>query len=126
MLECMSVQLAPPDAATVVDFDRVTAVPCPCGQARRALAETAAFPGTVHRTQISVDARVHYHRRLIETYYILESSPGAQLQLEDRVIAVEPGMCVRISPGVRHRAIGAMTVLIVCFPKFDPLDEWFD
>ena len=37
-----------------------------------------------------------------------------------------PGMCVMIPPGVRHRAIGEMKVLIVVLPKFDPVDEWFD
>jgi hypothetical protein len=35
-------------------------------------------------------------------------------------------MCVLIRPGVRHRAIGRMQVLIVVYPKFDPHDEWFD
>jgi len=31
-----------------------------------------------------------------------------------------------IPPGVRHRAIGKMRVLIVAYPKFDPKDEWLD
>jgi hypothetical protein len=31
-----------------------------------------------------------------------------------------------IPPGVRHRAIGKMTVLNIVFPKFDPADEWMD
>jgi hypothetical protein len=31
-----------------------------------------------------------------------------------------------IPPGVRHRALGRMRVLIVVLPKFDPEDEWFD
>ena len=33
------------------------------------------------------------------------------------------GTCVLIPPGVVHRAVGKMTVLIVVFPKFDPNDE---
>jgi hypothetical protein len=32
-------------------------------------------------------------------------------------------MCILIRPGVRHRAVGRMTVLIVVLPKFDPDDE---
>jgi mannose-6-phosphate isomerase-like protein (cupin superfamily) len=48
------------------------------------------------------------------------------MQLDDEVIEVHPGMCVMIRPGVRHRAIGKMKVLIVVLPKFDPEDEWFD
>jgi len=35
-------------------------------------------------------------------------------------------MCIVIKPGVRHRAIGRMTVLNIVIPKFDPTDEWFD
>jgi hypothetical protein len=35
-------------------------------------------------------------------------------------------MCVLIRPGVRHRAVGKMQVLIVVLPKFDASDEWFD
>jgi hypothetical protein len=31
-----------------------------------------------------------------------------------------------IPPGVRHRGIGRMRVLIVVFPKFDDADEFFD
>ena len=52
----------------MVNFDDLPPTPCPCGQARRAFADVADFPATIHRTQISVDAKTHYHRRLTETY----------------------------------------------------------
>ncbi len=110
----------------VVDFATITGVPCPCGTARRAFADVADYPGTIHVTEISTDARVHYHRRLTETYYFLECGPDAQMQLDDALISVKPGMCIMIRPGTRHRAVGKMKVLIVCLPKFDPHDEWFD
>ncbi len=110
----------------VVDFDQLPAVPCPCGLARRAFTEVDDFPGTVHVTEIAADARLHFHKRLTETYYILECAPGAALQLDEEVLSVRPGMCVLIRPGVRHRAIGRMRVLILVLPKFDPKDEWFD
>jgi mannose-6-phosphate isomerase-like protein (cupin superfamily) len=110
----------------VVDFAAVAGVPCPCGVARRALADVEDFPGTIHVTEISATARLHYHRRLTEVYYFLQCEAGAQLQLDDELLAVRPGMCVLIRPGTRHRAIGAMRVLIVVLPKFDPLDECFD
>ncbi|MEX0936634.1 MAG: cupin domain-containing protein [Pirellulales bacterium] len=110
----------------IVDFDQVPGVACPCGTAHRALQDVADFPGTIHRTKIDATARLHYHKRLIETYYILECDSGAQMQLDDQTIAVKPGMCILIRPGVRHRAVGQMTVLIVVVPKFDPADEWFD
>lgn len=109
-----------------VDFGRLTGVPCPCGTARRAFADTADFPGTIHRTSISTDARAHYHRRLTEVYYILECGPEGQLELDGERIAVSAGQAVLIRPGVRHRAIGQMELLVVVYPKFDPADEWFD
>jgi len=110
----------------VVDFAEIPGVPCPCGTARRAFADVADFPGTVHVTEISSDARKHYHRRLTETYYFLECGPDAKLELDDQLLDVHPGMCVMIRPGTRHRAVGRMKVLIVALPKFDPADEWFD
>ena len=110
----------------LVDFAQLPGTPCPCGVARRAFGDVADFPATVHVTEISRDARLHYHKRLTETYYILECEPDAQMQLDEDRIALKPGMCVLIRPGVRHRAIGEMKVLIVVSPKFDPEDEWFD
>jgi mannose-6-phosphate isomerase-like protein (cupin superfamily) len=110
----------------LVDFADVPGVPCPCGTARRAFADVDEFPGTVHVTEISADAKLHYHRRLTETYFFLECGPGARMQLDDDLIPVKPGICIMIPPGVRHRAIGRMKVLILALPKFDPEDEWFD
>jgi mannose-6-phosphate isomerase-like protein (cupin superfamily) len=110
----------------VADFAEIEGTACPCGTARRAFADVEDFPGTVHVTEISENAKLHYHKRLTETYYFLECQPGAQMQLNDDVIDVRPGMCVMIRPGVRHRAIGKMKVLIMVLPKFDPSDEWLD
>lgn len=110
----------------VVDFAELDPVNCPCGQAKRAFANVDDFPGTIHVTEISADARLHYHKKLLETYYFLECEPDARMQLDDQIMDVRPGMSIMIRPGVRHRAIGRMKVLIVVFPKFDPSDEWFD
>lgn len=109
-----------------MDFDQVPGVACPCGTARRAFADVADFPATLHRTEISETARLHYHRRLTETYFFLECHDDARMQLDDQIVPVRPGMSVLIRPGVRHRALGKMTVLIFVTPKFDPDDEWFD
>jgi quercetin dioxygenase-like cupin family protein len=119
-------QVSAPAQYEIADFSAIEPVPCPCGLARRAFGDVEDFPGTIHVTEISTDARTHYHRRLTETYYFLECEPGAQMQLDDEIIDVRPGVCVMIRPGVRHRAIGKMKVLIVVLPKFDPHDEWFD
>lgn len=110
----------------VVDFDGIAPVPCPCGQSRRALADAEAFPGTIHQVEISTDARLHYHKRLTETYVILECGADAQLQLDDEFIPLRPGLCIVIPPGIRHRAIGRMKILNIVLPKFDAADEWMD
>jgi uncharacterized protein (DUF2237 family) len=67
----------------VVDFAEIPPTPCPCGQARRAFATVADFPATIHRTEISAQAKLHYHKRLTETYYFLECDEGAAMQLDD-------------------------------------------
>jgi mannose-6-phosphate isomerase-like protein (cupin superfamily) len=110
----------------ICHLPEVEGVPCPCGTARRAFADVKDFAGTVHLTEISIDAKVHYHRRLTETYVIVECEPSAVMELNGRSVPVKPGTAVLIRPGTRHRAIGKMKVLIFCLPKFDPQDEWFD
>jgi mannose-6-phosphate isomerase-like protein (cupin superfamily) len=110
----------------IADFSQIAGVRCPCGTARRAFADVPDYPATVHVTEISADAELHYHKRLTETYYILECGADAKMQLDDDIIPLRAGLCILIRPGVRHRAIGQMKVLIVAMPKFDPEDEWMD
>ena len=110
----------------IVDFAELPGVPCPCGTAWRAFAEAADFPATVHMTEISADAQLHYHKRLTETYFFLECGEDARMQLDDEIVPVRVGMCVRIPPGVRHRALGKMRILNIVVPKFDAADEWMD
>jgi mannose-6-phosphate isomerase-like protein (cupin superfamily) len=110
----------------LADFSQIQGVPCPCGTARRAFADVEDFPGTVHVTEICMSAKLHYHKQLTETYYFLECDADAQMQLDDEIIDVKPGMSIMIRPGTRHRALGKMKVLIFVLPKFDPADEWLD
>jgi mannose-6-phosphate isomerase-like protein (cupin superfamily) len=112
--------------AAVVDLQELTAVRCPCGWARRAFAEIPGAPVSVHRVDISEDAQTHYHKAQTETYYVLECGDGAAIELDGVAVPVKPGVAVMIPPGVRHRAIGRMTILNVVAPPFDPADEWFD
>jgi len=110
----------------IVDFSDLEGIPCPCGTARRAFVDVEDFPATIHLTEISEEANLHYHRKLTETYCFLECEEDAQMQLDDALVPLKPGMCILICPGVRHRAVGRMKVLIICMPKFDPADEWLD
>ena len=108
------------------DFAMIDSVPCPCGTARRAYQGVAEFPGTLHITEICENAQLHYHKSLTETYFFLKCGPDAKMELDGEVIPVREHQCIVIPPGVRHRALGRMTVLIVVLPEFDPEDEWFD
>lgn len=112
--------------ATIADYTLIAGVECPCGIARRAFADVEGSPVTVHVTEITRDAQRHYHKRITEVYYFLECQPGAQMELDGELTDVKPSMAIMIPPGVRHRAVGEMKVLIVAHPKFDPTDEWFD
>lgn len=112
--------------ATIVDFANLNAVPCPCGMARRGLAEATGGELSLHLVEISAEARAHYHRRQTEIYYILECGPEAGIELDGHIEPVRPGMAVHIPPGVRHRAVGAMRILNIVRPAFDPTDEFED
>ncbi|MFK8111987.1 MAG: cupin domain-containing protein [Rubripirellula sp.] len=115
-----------PSIAAVVDLSSLPPVPCPCGTARRAFADREEFPGTVHLTHISKDARQHYHLEHTEVYVILECGEDAVIELDGQSHPVRPHTSILIPPGVRHRACGEMTVLIMSTPNFDPADEHFD
>lgn len=110
----------------LVDFSQLTGVDCPCGTAKRAFADVPDYPATIHQTEISTEAKTHYHLHQTEAYYFLECQADAQMELDDEIVPVKPGMCLLIPPGVRHRAVGQMTILNIVIPKFDPADEHFD
>ena len=110
----------------IVDFAEVEKTKCPCGTSSRGLMEVSDYPGSIHRVEISEDAKLHYHKELTETYFFLDCKADAAMQLDDEIIPVKPGMLIMIRPGTRHKAIGNMTILNIVYPKFDPADEWFD
>ncbi|MBX6314378.1 MAG: cupin domain-containing protein [Isosphaeraceae bacterium] len=109
---------------TVADLATIPAVRCPCGWARRAFGDVVGAPASLHRVEIEADSRTHYHRGQTEIYYVLECDAGAAVELDGERVAVRPGVAVLIPPGVRHRAVGRMTILNVVVPPFDPHDEW--
>ncbi len=82
----------------VAHLPDIPPVACPCGQARRAFAEAVDFPATVHLTEISAAARTHYHKRLTETYVILECEPGAAIELDGARLPVQTGTAILIRP----------------------------
>lgn len=109
---------------TIADFASILPVPCPCGMSRRAYIEESNRQVSFHVVEIKVDAQYHYHKEHTEIYYILEGE--GFLELDGAKVPVKPGMSVLIKPGCRHRAIGALKVINVALPAFDPADEYFD
>jgi mannose-6-phosphate isomerase-like protein (cupin superfamily) len=110
----------------IADLANIPSVPCPCGTSRRAFVGEGA-PCSIHRVEISRDAKAHYHKRLTEIYYFLDGE--GHLELDGVLHAVKPGMAILIRPETRHRAVvgnGPMRILNVVVPPFDPSDEWLD
>jgi mannose-6-phosphate isomerase-like protein (cupin superfamily) len=109
---------------TIADLATIPAVACPCGWSRRAFLDVPGGQASLHRVDIAVDAKTHFHKRLTEIYYVLECDSGAAMELDGERVPVHPSMSVYIPPYTRHRAVGKMKVLVVALPQFDPADEW--
>ncbi|MBA3938096.1 MAG: cupin domain-containing protein [Planctomycetes bacterium] len=97
---------------------------CPCGWTRRAFATPDNTVATIHYVDIQADARTHYHTKLTEIYLILEGE--GFMELDGELIPVKPLSTVLIKPGCRHRALGALKIVNIPVPAFDPHDEHFD
>ena len=108
----------------VSQLDTLDPTRCPCGWSRRAFADPAHSEASVHLVEILEDARTHYHKKLTETYIVLEGE--GWLELDGERIPLKPLTTVKIHPGCRHRAVGQLKVLNIVMPVFDPADEWFD
>lgn len=85
-----------------------------CGQIRCLVEEKDGAAGEVHHVRIH-DAKLHYHERTDEFYYII--SGQGKMILDDEEIEVHQGVVVYIPRGVKHKAAGDLTVLTVCIPR---------
>lgn len=85
-----------------------------CGQIRCLVEEKDAAAAEVHHVEIQ-DAKLHYHEHTDEFYYIIDGQ-GTMI-LEDEKIEVHKGVVVFVPRGVRHKAMGKLTVLTVCIPR---------
>jgi len=108
----------------VAHYDAIEPADCPCGWSRRAFLAPDNDAASMHLVEIKRDARVHYHKRLTELYYVLEGE--GHLEADGDRVPLGPGTAVLIKPLCRHRAVGALTLLIVATPPFDPDDEYED
>ena len=85
-----------------------------CGQIRPVLEEKDGAAAEVHHLEIT-DAKLHYHERTDEIYYVLDGQ--GRMQLDDREIELHKDVVIYVPRGVKHRAWGDLKVLVVCIPR---------
>ncbi len=107
---------------SVAQLDEIPPTPCPCGQARRAFKEPWNTLASVHLTDISVDSKLHYHKKMTEIYIVLEGE--GYLEADGERIPLKPMTSIMIRPGCVHRAVGNLRIINVPMPPFDPADEF--
>ena|ERR1051326_6663669 len=85
-----------------------------CGQIRPLIEAADEAAAEVHHVEID-HAKLHYHERTDEVYYIIDGK-GTMI-LNDDEIEVHRGVVVYVPRGVRHKAVGKLTILTVCIPR---------
>lgn len=85
-----------------------------CGQIRTLIEERHQAAGEVHHLEIT-DAKMHYHERTDEFYYIL--SGQGRMTLDGAEIELHEGVTVYVPRGTRHRAWGDLKALVICIPR---------
>ena len=84
-----------------------------CGQIRCLIEQKDGVAAEVHHVEIR-DAKLHYHERTDEVYYIIAGE--GTMTLDGEEIELHTGVVVYVPRGVRHKAQGNLTVLVVCIP----------
>ncbi|MCE9564138.1 MAG: cupin domain-containing protein [Planctomycetes bacterium] len=84
-----------------------------CGQIRCLVEQKDGAAAEVHQVEIH-DAKLHYHARTDEFYYVIDGNGTMILDSEE--IELHKGVVVYIPRGVKHKACGKLTVLTVCIP----------
>ena len=85
-----------------------------CGLIRPLIEESDQAAAEVHHLEIT-DAKLHYHERTDEIYYILGGR--GRMTLDGSEIELHEGVVVYVPRGIRHRAWGELKVLVVCIPS---------
>ena len=85
-----------------------------CGAVRCLIEEADGAAGEVIHVEIQ-DAKLHYHKKTDEFYYVIDGQ-GTMI-LDDEEIELHRGVVVYVPRGVKHKAIGDLTVLTICIPR---------
>ena len=94
-----------------------------CGWRDRLISrEDTDVAAWVHVVDID-GARLHYHKRSTEIYYVLEGD--GIVVLDDVEHPVRPGSLLHIPPGVVHGGRGRMRVFVVGIPDIPDDDVYY-
>ena len=85
-----------------------------CGQIRPLIEASDEAAAEVHHVEID-HAKLHYHKQTDEVYYVIDGH--GTMTLDDDTIELHRGVVVYVPRGVKHKAIGKLTVLTVCIPR---------
>jgi mannose-6-phosphate isomerase-like protein (cupin superfamily) len=85
-----------------------------CGRIRPLIEECDEAAAEVHHVEID-RAKLHFHAKTDEIYYVI-SGDGVMV-LDDEEIELHQGVVVYVPRGVKHKAVGKLTVLTVCIPR---------
>jgi mannose-6-phosphate isomerase-like protein (cupin superfamily) len=85
-----------------------------CGQIRCLIEAADGAAGEIHLVEIT-DAKLHYHQKTDEFYYVIEGQ--GTMRLDDQEIELHKGVVVYIPRGIKHKARGNLKVLTICIPR---------
>jgi mannose-6-phosphate isomerase-like protein (cupin superfamily) len=85
-----------------------------CGQIRCLIEEKDLAAAEVHHVEID-HAKLHYHQHTDEIYYVIDGE--GRMQLDEETIELHKGVVVYVPRGIKHKAMGQLTVLTVCIPR---------
>ena len=85
-----------------------------CGQIRPLIEEKDGAAAEVHHLEIT-DAKLHYHERTDEIYYVLDGA--GRMRLDDHEIELRKDVTVYVPRGTKHKAWGNLKVLVICIPR---------
>ncbi|MBY0229327.1 MAG: cupin domain-containing protein [Gemmataceae bacterium] len=84
-----------------------------CGEIRCLIEQQDGAAAEVHHVRIK-DAKLHWHARTDEIYHVIEGT--GTMVLDGDEVPLSPGVVVSVPRGTRHKAVGELTVLVVCIP----------
>jgi len=105
-----------PDTTRVLRRDPAQVQPWAetCGAIRCLIEAADEAAAEIHHVEIQ-DAKLHYHQRTDEFYYVIDVQ--GKLIVDDEEVELHQGVVVYVPRGVKHKAVGKLTVLTICIPR---------